>query len=199
MANERKTEKAIMKGKRQSQWFSFAKYTIFRYGLFKTRMVVTTPITDDCFWIAKTFFFSAKAAAGYERNDTITVDLEMTPVKNSPIRSKMHLQRLCIHLIRPRSHMTAVMTKKLDYPCLEQCQQQRLLIVRKYIVTHFGKSNRVKSNKNSSAFVTQMYKFEFAPPASSVTGFEINLLILSSFSVLLLCCFIIKALCQLKQ
>lgn len=91
MANERKTEKAIMKGKRQSQWFSFAKYTIFRYGLFKTRMVVTTPITDGCFWIAKTFFFSAKAAAGYERNDTITVDLEMTPVKNSPIRSKMHL------------------------------------------------------------------------------------------------------------
>lgn len=57
MANERKTEKAIMKGKRQSQWFSFAKYTIFRYGLFKTIMVVTTPITDGCFWIAKTFFF----------------------------------------------------------------------------------------------------------------------------------------------
>lgn len=52
MAKERKTEKAIMKGKRQSQWFSFAKYTIFRYGLSKTRMVVTTLITDDCFWIA---------------------------------------------------------------------------------------------------------------------------------------------------
>lgn len=52
-----KQKKAIMKGKRQSQWFSFAKYTIFRYGLFKTRMVVTTPITDGCFWIAKTFFF----------------------------------------------------------------------------------------------------------------------------------------------
>lgn len=45
-------------------------------------MVVTTPITDDCFWITKNNFFSAKAAAGCERNDTITDDLEMTPVKN---------------------------------------------------------------------------------------------------------------------
>lgn len=36
MSKERKTEKEIMNGKRQSQWSSFAKYTIVRYGLFET-------------------------------------------------------------------------------------------------------------------------------------------------------------------